>query len=85
MKVKVLYFAALREQLGTPGEEIELPAGVGTVAALRSHLRGRGGAWELALADGKLIRSAVNQDMAPPMAALKTGDEVAFFPPVTGG
>jgi len=85
MKVKVLYFASLREQLGTPAEEIELPAGVGTVAALRSHLRGRGGAWELALADGKLVRTAVNQDMAPPTATLNTGDEVAFFPPVTGG
>jgi molybdopterin synthase sulfur carrier subunit len=85
MKVKLLYFAALREQLGTPGEEIELPAGVGTLAALRSHLRGRGGAWELALADGKLVRTALNQDMAPPTAALKAGDEVAFFPPVTGG
>jgi len=85
VKVKVLYFAALREQLGTAREEIELPSGVGTVAALRSHLRGRGGAWELALADGKLIRMAVNQDMAPPSAAIKAGDEVAFFPPVTGG
>ena len=85
MKVKVLYFAALREQLGTQGEEIELPAGVGTVAALRSHLRARGGAWERALADGKLVRAAVNQDMAPPTAAVKAGDEIAFFPPVTGG
>jgi sulfur-carrier protein len=85
MKVRVLYFAALREQLGTPGEELEVPAGVATVAALRSHLRGRGGAWQLALADGKLVRTAVNQDMAQPSAALKAGDEVAFFPPVTGG
>ena len=85
MKVKVLYFAALREQLGTSGEDVELPSGVATVAALRSHLRGRGGAWELALADGKLIRMAVNQDMAQPSAAIKAGDEVAFFPPVTGG
>jgi len=85
LRVKVLYFASLREQLGTPAEEIELPAGVATVAALRSHLRGRGGAWERALADGKLVRAALNQDMAPPTAALKAGDEVAFFPPVTGG
>ncbi|HEU4644940.1 MAG TPA: molybdopterin converting factor subunit 1 [Burkholderiales bacterium] len=85
MKVKLLYFAALREQLGTAGEALELPAGVGTVAALRSHLRGRGGAWELALADSKLVRTAVNQDMAPPSAPIKAGDEVAFFPPVTGG
>jgi molybdopterin synthase sulfur carrier subunit len=85
MKVKLLYFASLREQLGSAGEDLELPAGVGTVAALRSHLRGRGGAWELALADSKLVRTAVNQDMAPPTATLKAGDEVAFFPPVTGG
>ena len=85
MKVRVLFFAALREQLGTPGEEIEVPAGVATVAALRSHLRGRGGAWQLALADGKLVRAAVNQDMAQPSAAIQAGDEVAFFPPVTGG
>ena len=85
MKVKLLYFAALREQLGTAGEALELPAGVGTVTTLRSHLRGRGGAWELALADSKLVRTAVNQDMAPPSAPVKAGDEVAFFPPVTGG
>lgn len=85
MKVTLRYFAALREQLGTAAEEIELPAGVATVAALRAHLRGRGGAWQLALADGKLVRTAVNQDMAQPAHAIRAGDEVAFFPPVTGG
>ena len=85
MKVKLLYFAALREQLGTSGEDIELPSGVGTVAALRAHLVSRGGAWQTALAEAKLVRAAVNQDMANPSAAIKAGDEVAFFPPVTGG
>jgi molybdopterin synthase sulfur carrier subunit len=85
LKIKLLYFAALREQLGTAGEDLELPAGVSTVAALRSHLRGRGGAWERALAEGRLVRTAINQDMAAPSAGLKAGDEVAFFPPVTGG
>ena len=85
MKVKILFFAALREQLGSSAEEIELPSGVATVAALRSHLIARGGAWQSALAEGKLVRMAVNQDMAKPSAALKAGDEVAFFPPVTGG
>ena len=85
MKVKILFFAALREQLGSSAEEIELPSGVATVAALRSHLIARGGAWQSALAEGKLVRMAVNQDMAKPSAALKAGDEVVFFPPVTGG
>jgi len=85
VKVKVLFFASLREQLGSSAEEIELPSGVGTVAALRSHLIARGGAWQSALAEGKLVRMAVNQDMAPPSAAIEAGDEVAFFPPVTGG
>ena len=85
MKLKILFFAGLREQLGTSGEEIELPADVSTVAALRSHLRSRGGAYEKAFADKALVRIAVNQDMVPPSARIKPGDEVAFFPPVTGG
>ena len=85
MKVKVLFFASLREQLGTAAEEVELPAGVATVAALRSHLARRGGPWEGALAEKKNVRAAVNQDMAKPGASIRAGDEVAFFPPVTGG
>ncbi len=85
MKVKVLFFAGLREQLGTSAEEIELPAGVSTVAGLRSHLRSRGGPYEKAFADRALVRIAVNQDMVAPTAGIKGGDEVAFFPPVTGG
>ena len=85
LKVKILYFASIREKLGQDAEELDLPAGVATIAALRIHLRARGGAWADALAEGKLLRAAVNQDMAQPAAAIKSGDEVAFFPPVTGG
>jgi len=85
VKVKVLFFASLREQLRTSVEEIELPSSVTTVAGLRSHLLQRGAAWKSALAEGKPIRTAVNQDMAQPTARIKAGDEVAFFPPVTGG
>ena len=85
MKVKLLYFASLREKIGTDAEEIELPASVATVAALRSHLRSRGGSYEHAFAEKALLRSALNQDLVPPTAALRAGDEVAFFPPVTGG
>jgi len=85
LKVRILYFASVREKLGRDSEEIDLPAGVASIAALRAHLRARGGAWADALAEAKLLRAAVNQDMVPPAAAIKAGDEVAFFPPVTGG
>lgn len=85
MRVRVLYFASIREKLGKGAEEIELPAGIATIAGLRAHLQSRGGIWAEALADSRLLRTAVNQDMAPPAAAIKPGDEVAFFPPVTGG
>ena len=85
MKVKILYFASVREKLGKDAEDLDLPAGVATVADLRSHLRARGGAWAEAMAEGKLLRAALNQDMVQPAAAIKAGDEVAFFPPVTGG
>ncbi len=85
MKVKVLYFAGLREQLGQAGEELELPAGVSTLAQRRSHLISRGGAWQSAFAETRLVRMSINQDMAGANAPVRAGDEVAFFPPVTGG
>lgn len=85
MKVTVLFFASLREQLGQPREDLELPANIGTVGALREHLRARGGAWANAFASNRPVRAAVNQDMVQAAAAIKAGDEIAFFPPVTGG
>jgi molybdopterin synthase sulfur carrier subunit len=85
VKIKVLFFAALREQLGTAAEEVELPSGVTTVAALRDHLTQRGGPYEKAFGGKALVRVAVNQDMVQPGARIQAGDEVAFFPPVTGG
>jgi molybdopterin synthase sulfur carrier subunit len=84
MKVKVLYFAGLREAVGQSGEELELPIEVATVGALRTHLAGRGEAWQ-ALAAGRNVRAALNQRMVGADAAVSAGDEVAFFPPVTGG
>ena len=85
MKVKLLFFAALRERLGRPTEDLELPASVTTVGALRDHLRARGGEWERVFAPNRPVRAAVNQDMVQAEARIKAGDEVAFFPPVTGG
>ncbi|MBU1237295.1 MAG: molybdopterin converting factor subunit 1 [Gammaproteobacteria bacterium] len=84
MTVKVLYFASLREALGTSAEEVDLPAGVATTGALRDRIAARGEPWAQ-LARAKNLRCAVNQAMTGFDAAVKAGDEVAFFPPVTGG
>lgn len=83
--ITLLYFARLREALGTGREQIELPAGVGTLGALREHLAARGGEWAKEMAEGRSLRAAVNQSVAAAGAPVKDGDEVAFFPPVTGG
>lgn len=85
MSAKLLYFASLREQLGSSGESLELPAGVADVGALRAYLASRGGAWAAALAETRSLRVAVNQDLANWDTVIRDGDEIAFFPPVTGG
>ncbi|MBL8357950.1 MAG: molybdopterin converting factor subunit 1 [Delftia acidovorans] len=85
MKIHLLYFAGLREALGQAGESLDLPAGVASIGELRSHLASRGGAYATQFAAGRNLRAALNQDMAPATAAISEGDEVAFFPPVTGG
>lgn len=85
MSITILYFAALREALGTGRETVELPAGVNNAGQLRNWLRERGGAWSEALAENRSIRIAVDQSMARAETPLRSGGEVAFFPPVTGG
>jgi len=85
VKVKLRFFASLKEQLGREAEEIDVPADVSTVGGLRAWLRERGGAYEGAFSETRLVRSALNQDMVQSTAQIKPGDEVAFFPPVTGG
>lgn len=82
--LKVLFFASLRESLGTSQDAVALPMPT-NVGALISNLRLRGDVWAQELAEGKRWRVAVNQEMATPETALKAGDEVAIFPPVTGG
>jgi molybdopterin synthase sulfur carrier subunit len=84
MTLRILYFAGLREAVGLSSEQLALPAQIGSVDGLRAHLAGRGGVWH-ALVATKNLRVAVNQQMAGPDLLLKDGDEIAFFPPVTGG
>lgn len=85
MSIRILFFASLREALGCDEETLDgMPAGVSTVGALRDWLAARGGDWS-ALSAGKAIRAAVNQTLAFPQTSVAEGDEVAFFPPVTGG
>jgi molybdopterin synthase sulfur carrier subunit len=83
--VTILYFARLKETLGAGSEELALPRGVGDLAALRATLVARGGVWAHELAGERPVRAAVNQEMASPDTPVKDGDEIAFFPPVTGG
>lgn len=83
--VKLLYFARLREALDIASEEAELPAQVTDVARLITWLGTRGDTWQCELGAGKNIRVAVNQEMAASDARIADGDEIAIFPPVTGG
>ena len=83
--ITVLYLARLREALGKASEQIALPADVRDLEALRAMLHSRGGAWADELAGSKPVRAAVNQDMARGDTPIRDGDEIAFFPPVTGG
>jgi molybdopterin synthase sulfur carrier subunit len=85
MAMQILYFAWLRERIGLSEERVEPPAGTVSVADLVGWLRSRGVGYAEALADTARVRCAVNQDFATPEAAVADGDEIAFFPPITGG
>lgn len=85
MRVRLKLFASLREHTGVEDEVIEIPGHVATLGDLRDHLRGRGESWAQALDAKRAIRGAINQRMAQETDVLSEGDEVAFFPPVTGG
>ena len=83
MRIAVRYFASLREALGS-GETLELD-GAATVAAVRDALAGRGGRHAEALGRDRAVRSARNQLVCAEAEPVGDGDEIAFFPPVTGG
>lgn len=85
MNIRVRYFARLREKLGTDHEQLALPAGNADVAALCRHLAARGGVWAEELGGERPLMAAINEELKPLTASLAEGDEVALFPPVTGG
>ena len=83
--MKVLYFAWLRQKVGRGEEAVELPGTVRTIGDLATWLAARGGGYADAFADMKRVRAALNQEHVDFGAQVKADDEVAFFPPVTGG
>ena len=83
--MRLLYFAWLRAKIGTAGEELALPPQVHDVNSLLQWLKSRGPGYAEALKDLSTVRVAVNQDYVGPEHPIREGDEVAVFPPVTGG
>jgi molybdopterin synthase sulfur carrier subunit len=83
--LRILYFAWLRAKIGTAREDVSPPADVTTVGALMEWLAASRPGFAEALAASGVIRAAVNQDYAQPGDPVRPDDEVAFFPPVTGG
>ena len=83
--MKILYFAWMREHTGCAEEEIELPDGVTTVADLVPHIASQSNGHATALRNLKTVRVAVNRTHSGLDTPIKQGDEIAFFPPVTGG
>lgn len=83
--MKVLYFAWLKEKTGVAEEELAVPEGVSDVAGLIAALKERSDGFKDAFSDESIVRVAVNHEYVDFDHAVKQGDEVAFFPPVTGG
>ncbi|USF87475.1 molybdopterin converting factor subunit 1 [Candidatus Endoriftia persephone] len=82
--IQIRFFARLREMLEVESEQMEL-AGMATIADVVEQLQQRGGVWQQAFGGGNTVMMALNQEMASAESAVADGDEVAFFPPVTGG
>jgi molybdopterin converting factor subunit 1 len=82
--VQLCFFASLRETLGVGVEQIELPDGINDISALTEWLQARNDTWQAALGNAQL-RVALNHTIVTPGHPVRDGDEVAWFPPVTGG
>jgi molybdopterin synthase sulfur carrier subunit len=85
MSLRLLYFAWIRARIGVPEEEVALPPGIARVDQLVDWLATRGPGYAAALAERGTVRIAVNQEHVKPDHPVRDGDEVAIFPPVTGG
>lgn len=85
MNIKVLYFARLKEAVNYSTEDIDLPADVTSVTALKNYLAKRGEIWANLFNGKQVVRAAINHALVDDLALIQAGDEVAFFPPVTGG
>ena len=83
--MKLVYFAWVRERIGKPYEDVDLPAHVTTVTELLSWLRSRGEEYEHALQHPKIIRVAIDQEHVGPAEPIAGAREIALFPPMTGG
>ena len=83
--MKLLYFAWVRERIGKPDEEVELPASVRTVGDLVAWLQGRGEEYAYAFENANVIRAAIDRNHVKPDTAIAGAREIAFFPPMTGG
>lgn len=83
--MKILYFARLREQIGKSEEQVSLPENIRCLGDLIDWLEGRGPEYAAALSNRTILRAAVNEEHAPMDTPVSDADEIALFPPVTGG
>lgn len=83
--IELLYFASLREQLEIEKERLQLGSNIKTIADIKLLLASRGTSWLDAFSEDSSVLCSINQEIAHDLSSIKSGDEVAFFPPVTGG
>ena len=85
MNIKILYFARIKESVNYSTEDVLLPSSVESISDLKEYLAQRGDVWADLFSTQQIIRAAINHELVDNIAPIHDGDEVAFFPPVTGG
>lgn len=85
MRVRLVYFAWIRERIGKAGEDMDLPADVVTIGDLIAHLAARGETYASAFEVPKAIRAAINEELVEHDEPLAGAREIGLFPPMTGG